>query len=149
MPTSSAFLSVCAKCHAWCCNAVMPPVTKQERDIILQGGFPDYFIQIDEDMYQIRAEDQKPCPYLTKDMSCGIQEVKPRLCKVWPVIPRISHNKKEFILLNCPITSTLLPSDIQRAKKEAEALPVDLIVRLWELSQKHKNRYKRFTYTEI
>ena len=149
MPASPTFLSVCTKCHAWCCTAVTPPVTKQERDIILQAGFLDYFIQISEDIYKIRAEDQKPCPYLKDDLSCEIQQVKPRLCRIWPVIPRIKHNKKEYILMNCPLTSTLHPSDIQSAKEEAEALPIDLIIHLWDLSPEDKNKYKRFTYKEI
>jgi Fe-S-cluster containining protein len=149
MPASSAFLSVCKQCTAWCCTMVKPPVTTQERNTILQAGFPDYFVQLNKDIYQIKAEEQHPCPFLKKDYSCEIQNVKPKLCKIWPVIPRYKQSKLEFIIINCPLTSTLHPSEIQHAKKEAETLPPLLIQHLWSISPDMKKKYKRFTYKEI
>jgi Fe-S-cluster containining protein len=149
MPTSSTLISVCKQCNAWCCTIVKPPVTKQEKDTILQAGFSDHFIQIDENIYQIQAEDQKPCPYLKKDYSCEIQHIKPKLCKIWPVIPRYKQNKRGYIIIKCPLYFHLTPQDIQQAKNEAAAVPQEIVTQLWMISPEMKEKYKRFTYEEL
>jgi Fe-S-cluster containining protein len=149
MPTSSKFLSVCKQCKAFCCTAVLPILTDKEKNRILSDGVPNYFIKIDHGLYRIKEGSNGVCPYLTKELSCSIQNLKPKLCKIWPIIPRYKNNIRETLLIHCPLYPFLSDDEIMQAKKEAETLPLDILRHLWDISLESKNKYKRFPYTEI
>jgi Fe-S-cluster containining protein len=127
----------------------MPPFTKQEKNDILNAGFKGNFIEIEKGIYTFKKQNTHACPYLTNEYSCGIQNVKPKLCKIWPVIPRYKKNKRTYILIKCPLFPSLSPQEIQQTKKEAATIPPRIITLLWTLSQEKKEKYKRFEYEEI
>ena len=149
MPVSSNFLSTCKKCKALCCSLVLPPVTKKERNEILDMGFNDYFTNIGNGIYSIKPTKQGICPYLKSDYSCKINKVKPKLCRIWPVIPRYKNDKRECIVIKCPIFSQISKSDLDQAKKESETIPISIINHLWNISNDTKKKYKLFEYEKI
>ena len=149
MVISPEFLKICKECKAFCCNLVIPPVTEQEKKEILKAGFEDFFIKIGNDIFEMNKDKNKTCPYLNEDYSCKIQHVKPMLCKIWPVIPRNKNNKRVYIVIKCPVYQYLSKDELNQAKKEAEKIPDNVINRLWNISEKTKNKYKKFEYEEI
>lgn len=149
MPTSPEFLSVCKQCKAFCCTAVLPMLIEEEKNRILSEGFPGHFIEIEHGLYRIKKGSNGVCPYLTKEQSCSIQKLKPKLCKIWPVVPRYKNNLRVTFLIHCPLYPFLSDDEIMQAKKEAEDLPLDMLRHLWDISLESKNKYKRFMYTEI
>ena len=149
MPISQRFLPVCNKCNALCCTLVLPPVTKKEKNDIVNAGFPDYFIQIESGIYTIKPTDQGKCPYLSCGDSCTIHQVKPQLCRVWPVIPHYKNNKRGYIVIKCPLFSQLSKEDIKCAKKEAETISIPIIQKLWNISPEIKQKYKVYDYEEL
>jgi Fe-S-cluster containining protein len=146
MPTSKDFLITCRQCGAWCCMQVLPPVTKKEKERIISAGFPDYFSKVSENVYTIQATNKGICPYLQSNNSCKIQTVKPQLCQVWPVIPRIENGQRGFLIIHCPIYPLLSSETLTHAKSEAAQIPPEIIHQLWSLSPNAKKNYKRFTY---
>jgi Fe-S-cluster containining protein len=141
--------SVCQKCKALCCRLVTPPVTEKEKQRILKAGFPDYFEKIDTDLYKIKSQDKKPCPYLKKDYSCSIHNVKPMLCALWPVVPQYKNKKRGCLIIKCPLYPYLPKEFIEGSIKEAEKIPLHIIEELWNLSPEMKEKYKRFEYQKI
>lgn len=149
MPTSKQFLTICKKCKALCCTLVLPPVTEKERNAILEAGFTDHFTYIGNGTYTIKPTDHGKCPYLTFDDSCKIHQVKPNLCRIWPVIPRYKNNKRGCIVVKCPLFFQLHRDVINQVKKEAEAVPLPIINHLWDISSEMKKKYNVFEYEEI
>lgn len=149
MPVSSNYLSTCKKCKALCCTLVLPPVTRKERDDILDMGFDDHFSSIGNGVYIIKPTKQGNCPYLKTDYTCKINEVKPKLCKIWPVIPRHKNNKRGCIVIKCPIFPQISKDELKQAKKESETIPLPIINHLWDISNETKKKYKQFKYEEI
>ena len=149
MPTSEKYLSVCQKCKALCCTLVLPPVTEEERKVVLDAGFDNYFTSIGDGIYSINPTDKGNCPYLKSDFSCGIQSVKPKLCKVWPVIPCYKNNKRGFIVIKCPIYPYLSNEDLEQSKLDAGDISLLVIEKLWDISEDTKKKYKVFEYEEI
>ncbi len=149
MPTSPEFLKACTTCKAFCCTAVMPLLTKQEKNKILAAGFNDSFIEIEKGIYTIKSSKDHTCPYLTAEYSCKIQNVKPKLCKTWPVIPRYEQHKRTFMVIQCPLYPSLSKQEIQQAKKEAATIKQRIVLLLWSISPDLKQEYKRFQYEAI
>ena len=149
MPISQRFLTVCNKCKALCCTLVLPPITENERNDIIDAGFPDYFTKKANGIYTIKPTNQGKCPYLSHNDSCIVHKVKPQLCRVWPIVPRIKNNKKEYIIIKCPIFPLLSEDDIKNSKKEAEKIPSEIINQLWNISNELKEKYKKFEYEVI
>jgi len=150
MPSiSHVFLATCKQCKSFCCTLVRPPVTEQERENILKAGFNDYFIHVGNGIYDMESGDNERCPYLKHDYSCEIHSVKPELCRIWPVIPRYKNNKRDCIVIKCPLFPHLSEKEIMQAKKEAETLPLSIIEHLWDISPEIKKKYKVFEYEEI
>jgi len=149
MLTSEQFLSVCRHCKAWCCTLVRPSVTEHEKLAILAVGFNDYFTKIDDDIYIIKPDSNGICPYLKDDYSCKIHQVKPKLCKIWPVIPRYKNGKRDYVVIKCPLFPQLSKEKLEQAKKEAETISTLIIQHLWDISPETKQKYKRFEYEEI
>jgi Fe-S-cluster containining protein len=128
---------------------VKPPVTEEEKNAIIEAGFDDYFLYRRHGIYDIKTGMNSRCPYLKNDNSCLIHDVKPILCRIWPVIPRIKNNKRSFIIIKCPLFPHLSKEDIIQAKKEAETIPVEIIQHLWAISKEMKEKYKLFDYEKI
>ena len=149
MPTSPQFLPVCTHCKAFCCTIVRPLVTEKERCDILNEGFDDNFINIGNGIYDITPGKDEKCPYLKPDNSCEIQRVKPKLCRIWPVIPRYKQNKRDFIVVKCPLFFHLSSQELRQAKQEAETIPLSIVTHLWDMSPETKEKIKRFTYETI
>lgn len=149
MPTSDQFLSVCQKCKALCCTLVLPPVTEEERNAILDAEFRDCFTNICDGIYAIIPGDHGKCPYLKQDYSCEIQPLKPKLCRIWPVIPRYKNNERGCIVIKCLLFSHLSSEALKQSKKDAETIPLEIIENLWDISHETKEKYKIFEYEEI
>lgn len=149
MPTSPSFLSTCKQCRAFCCTIVTPLLTTKERDIILQAGYPNRFIKITKDVYRIQPDSRGECPYLQSDHTCEIHQVKPKLCSIWPVIPRYKNNKRSTIVIKCPLYTLLSGKELQQAKKEACSISDSVIFHLWNISTVNKDKAKRFEYEEL
>jgi len=146
MPTSHSFLSICKRCHAFCCTIATPFLKTQERDKILQAGYADRFIKITNEIYQIRANNRKECPYLQNDYTCEIHEVKPKLCSVWPIIPRNINNITRTIVIKCPLFPLLSKEELQKAQEEACTISDSVLFHLWNISLENKDKAKRFEY---
>ncbi len=149
MPVSDRFLSCCIPCKAWCCTEVLPPITKEERDAIINEGFTDCFQKKEENLYCIQPNASGKCPFLKKDLSCKIHTVKPLLCKLWPVIPRYKEGKRECIVIHCPLFSQLSQQDLEKTKEHAECISPHIVHYLWMLSEEKKQQYKRFHHETI
>jgi len=149
MPTSQEFLNVCRDCHAFCCTIVRPVLTNQERQRILGEGFPDHFIKIQDNIYEIQLGEKGRCPYLDKNNACLIQRVKPKFCKIWPIVPYIKNKKRGYLVIKCPLFFHISKKKLNETKKQAEEIPDDIIEHLWESTKKKKNRFKIFEYQEI
>ena len=149
MPTSSCFLDVCIRCKAYCCTVVQPPVTKKEKQTILTAGFEDHFIDMGNGIFEIKPGKNGNCPYLQNDYSCEIQSVKPQLCSVWPVVPRVKQSKRSYLVIKCPLYQYLSHKEVDQAKKDAEHIPLPIIQHLWNISPALKNKFKIFDYEEI
>lgn len=86
-----------------------------ERKKILDAGYPDYFLKIDEDHYEMKSKNGR-CPYLNKDDSCSIHEVRPLPCRVFPVHPEFENNNKKYLLALCPLSKVLSKKIIKKMK---------------------------------
>ena len=149
MPVSQRFLEVCNQCKALCCTLLRPPVTEKEKQDILKAGFKDHFTKIRDGVYAIKSRNNGNCPYLKEDYSCEIHRVKPTLCKVWPVIPHYQNNKRDCIVIKCPLFPLISKKEFQQTKKEAERIPLPIVQHLWNISPAMKQKYKRFEYEKI
>jgi Fe-S-cluster containining protein len=149
MPISHRFLEVCNQCKALCCTLLSPPVTEKEKNSILQAGFKDHFTKIRNGVYTIKSIDNGNCPYLKEDYSCEIHRVKPTLCKVWPVIPRYQNNKRDSIVIKCPLFPLISKKEFQQTKQEVEKIPLPIIQHLWNISPVMKQKYKRLEYEKF
>lgn len=149
MPTSDDYIATCTKCKAFCCTLFLPPITAQERQIILDAGNPDHFKKLSDDVYQIIPDKNGVCPYLSTEYQCTIQEIKPTLCRIWPVVPHDKHTKRGAIVIKCPLYPLLSKQDIDHSKKEGETISPAVIAHLWNISEDTKDKYKVFDYEEI
>lgn len=148
MPTSNDYIKICTNCRAFCCTAHRPPVTEEEKNTITEAGHANCFVKVKDGIYEIEEKDGK-CPYLQKDYSCKIQEVKPSLCKTWPIIPRYKNDKRDCLLVKCPLFPLLSTKDLDNAKEEARKIPIALVKQLWTISEKTKNEFKKYEYEKI
>lgn len=145
-------LEVCQKCKAVCCKMGGPEFTKTEMEKVLRAGYPDYFVKINEDHFELKGK-KGICPYLAKGSSCSIHKQRPLMCKCWPVYVDYNDNKRQFILIECPLTLLLSKRDIETMKKQASLVPKELITTSFTSSklpesdlkiiEKRFNRFKR------
>ena len=77
MVNSQKLLPVCKQCKAFCCIGIKLPITKKEKQGIIDAGFKDCFEKVDNGIYEIKLEKNGRCPYLKNDFSCEINNVKP------------------------------------------------------------------------
>jgi Fe-S-cluster containining protein len=111
-------LKICQDCGAKCCKLGGVDATNSERKRILNRGYPDHFLKIDEDHYEMNSKKAR-CPYLNKDNSCSIYEVRPLPCRCFPVHPEYENNKKKYLLALCPLGRVLPQNIIKGLRKES------------------------------
>lgn len=121
MVKAEQYLEICRKCKAECCKIGGPNFTEKEMKNVLKKGHKNYFFEVRDKIYELKSKKDR-CPYLKKDNSCEIQNVKPLLCLCWPVLPDFKNWKKTYILIECPLTKVLTKNEIEKCKKEASKI---------------------------
>lgn len=111
-------LKVCQKCKAACCKFGGADFTKIEMLKVLKAGYPDYFVELDDNHYEMKCK-KGICPYLKKDNSCLIHKIRPLVCKSFPVYLRHENNKTKFLLIEYPLSQLLAKNDIKIKKNQA------------------------------
>jgi Fe-S-cluster containining protein len=136
----------CIKCGAKCCFLGGPIVTKKERNKILKTGFKNVFVKF-EKYYSVKSKNGK-CPFL-RDRLCLINDVKPLMCRIWPVYPVLKGNKRKFMVLDCPLTKQLSQKELQKLKIKAKKLPKELSAdKITDLSPLIKKRLNKFGWNK-
>jgi Fe-S-cluster containining protein len=111
-------LEICRKCQASCCKFGGADFTGGEMRRVLDAGYPNYFVKINENHYEMKSE-RGTCPYLKSDYSCLIHDVRPLVCKSFPVYVVCKNNETEFCLIACPLSAVLSKNDIEVMKEQA------------------------------
>ena len=114
----AAALEICRKCRASCCKLGGADFTREEMRRVLDMGYPNYFVKINENHYEMKSE-RGICPYLKSDYSCLIHDVRPSVCKSFPVYVVCEDNEARFCMMACPLASVLSKNDIEVMKKQA------------------------------
>ncbi len=155
MVTSNKFLNVCQKCKAACCRMGGPDFTEAEMKKVLKSGHKNYFFEVRDGIYELRSK-KAVCAYLKKDKSCEIQNLKPQMCRSWPVFPIIKNNKRKYLIIDCPITMLLSKEQLVKCKKEASKIPKKLLDAALDFSTLSKSnaklikmRYDKFKKREL
>jgi len=117
---------ICKNCKAFCCKLGGGDFTEKEMLKVLKAGYKNYFSKIGENHYELKSK-KGICPYLKKDYSCRIYKVRPIMCKCWPVFINVKKNKKEHIIVQCPLTSALTKEQIKAMKKQANKIDTSMI----------------------
>ncbi len=138
---ANVVLKVCQTCKATCCKMGGPDFTKLEMQKVLKAGHPNFFVKISDNHYELKSK-RGLCPYLSEDNSCSIHEVRPMMCKCWPVVVECDKDKKVFYLIDCPLTPLLSKHDISIMKKQASRIPKEIIVSSFSHSKLSKSDIK-------
>lgn len=120
-------LNTCKSCQAACCKMCGPDFTEAEMKKVLEAGEANFFNNINEHHQELKTKNGL-CPYLKEDNSCSIHELRPAMCRCWPIYPECSKNKKKYFQMECALTPLLSEEEIQELKKEAESIPKELLV---------------------
>ena len=124
---TSEVLKVCQKCGAACCRMGGPDFTKFEMEKVLKAGYPNFFIEINSNHYEVKSK-KGICPYLAEDNSCSIHEVRLPMCKSWPVYPHYKSGEKRYFLAECPLTPLLSKQDVQNMKEQASLIQKEIVL---------------------
>lgn len=133
---------ICIGCKAKCCYFGGPIVTKEERDAII-SKYPDYFSE-NGTLFQAVTEDK--CPYL-KDDTCSIYDVRPKVCRVWPVIVGEEDGERFYLLAHCPLK--LDKDAISKLIEEAKTMPIEVVQNNWNLPPHVMQRIRSFPIEEL
>ncbi|MBU1008406.1 MAG: YkgJ family cysteine cluster protein [archaeon] len=134
-------LKICQKCKAACCKMGGPDFSKSEMKKVLKAGHPNYFVELNPNHFELKGKKGR-CHYLTNSNSCRIHNERPLMCKCWPVYVNYKNNKKEFVLIECPLTSQLSKKDIQIMKYQASRIPKEIITNSFSSSKFPKSDIK-------
>jgi Uncharacterised protein family (UPF0153). len=118
---SDRSLEVCRRCKASCCRLGGPDFTGSEKDKILQAGKKDFFVEINKNHFEIDCK-RGVCPYLAKDNSCSIHDIRPLMCRVWPLNIEFIKDEKYLMMIDCPLTPFLSKKDILEMKVQLTRL---------------------------
>ena len=118
-------LLVCRKCKAKCCKIGGSDFTESEMRTVLKAGHKNFFDKVEKNHYELKSKMGR-CSYLTKELSCGIHKVRPLMCRCWPVYPEYKKNKKQYVVIQCPLTPYLSKKNLEIMKKQASKLPRNL-----------------------
>jgi Fe-S-cluster containining protein len=120
-------LKICQYCKAKCCNLGGADVTGAERETIIKAGYPDHFLKIGSNHYEMLSKNGR-CPYLKKDNTCSIHRLRPLPCRCFPVHPEFIEGKKKYLLALCPLANKL-PDEIIRNMKKNSAKIKNYIIK--------------------
>lgn len=146
-------LNVCKNCGAICCKTVGGPnVTKKEMQKVMNAGHPDFFVKHSDNHYEIKSKNGT-CLYLRKDNLCSIHDVRPLVCRWWPVDYAYRNGRVEIFLAECPLTKYVSEKFIQHMKKQIKQLPKETILEFYgntylndsevKLIKENQARFKR------
>ena len=86
---------------------------------MLTAGRPDHFVKLNENHYETKCNNGI-CPYLNlKDNSCSIHEVRPIVCRSFPVYVESKNGKTNLSLVDCPLSRYLSHREINVMAKQA------------------------------
>ncbi len=143
-------LEYCRKCKAACCRLGGPDFTRAQMEKVIKAGHPDHFIEIRPGQFELKSRNAV-CPYLAKDLSCSIHELRPPACRAWPVHVRHDGNAREYLLMDCLLTPKLSDEDLREMKKQAGRIRTENIVNSFSSSRLSKpeidlieKRFRRF-----
>lgn len=149
------FLKTCQKCKDSCCKLGGSDITEAELKRILKANYPNFFRKIGKDHYEMKSR-KGICPYLEKDYSCQIEDVKPLMCRSWPVDIDYKGKNQIFMLIKCPLTPLLTQKQIKEMKKHAAKIKPHIINASFSKSKLSKPdqdliycRYKKFKMKEL
>ena len=138
MLSKLSLLPICLKCRSQCCRSGSPIIFPKEREKIIKFCSRDYFEK--KSNYYIIPKN--PCPYLTKNNLCSIEEVKPLDCTVYPVGP-IHKNDKITVGVSqkCPAKFMLPEHFIPLAKKYLNSLTKEQKEELVKLNETYRSKF--------
>ena len=114
---------ICKKCRASCCKLGGTDFTLSEKTIVLDAGYPNFFVKIDDNHYELDCVDGI-CPYLTKQNTCAIYEYRPLACKSFPVYVNVEDNKlsSRYKILPCPLSKFLSEDEIKEKQGQVDKI---------------------------
>jgi len=117
---------------------------------VLKAGHPDHFIEIRSGQFELKSNNAV-CPYLAKDLSCSIHELRPQACRAWPVHVRLKDGEREYLLMDCLLTPKLSEGDLREMKGQAARIRTENIENSFRCSRLSKpeidlieKRFRRF-----
>lgn len=113
-----SFLKTCQKCKATCCKMGGADLTEEEMIRILKANHPNFFRKIDKNHYEMKSK-KGICPYLNNNHSCQIQDIKPLMCRSWPIDTDYKGKKAALVLIKCPLMPLLSSKQVKEMKKQA------------------------------
>lgn len=120
LPESRPVISLlghCTECKSKCCRENRIIITAEEHEKIVDSGAPDYFyrITIPQGDYYFLNYTESNCFYLQENGQCGIEQVKPDICKSFPVRPTSfgDHDIADW----CPAKAALTKKFVEEAKR--------------------------------
>ncbi|MFW9872594.1 MAG: YkgJ family cysteine cluster protein [Candidatus Thorarchaeota archaeon] len=136
---------ICRKCGGYCCSLGGTVATKIEFNEIIKTGYNNYFVRISDNCYITEWGETGICPYF-KEYYCTIYEVRPMVCKKFPVF---SLNSKEHYLMHCPLTSHLSEKEKEECIALATQIPDETLDRIndyldpyGEIIEKRMNKFE-------
>ena len=143
-------LNTCKDCMASCCKLGGADLTEAEMKNILDAGHADNFMKVDKNHYEMKSIDGV-CPYLHEENYCTIHQVRPTMCRCWPVDVQFEARGKKFYINSCPLTKFYPEEEIKKSKEILKTVPDHFLTHGIEesnLSEKDKNtivrRYSKF-----
>jgi Fe-S-cluster containining protein len=132
-----------------------PDFTRAQREKVLKAGHPDHFIEIRPNQFELKSRNGV-CPYLAKDCSCSIHELRPPACRAWPVHVKYDEGGREYLLIDCLLTPKFSEEDIREMKKQASRIFTDNIINSFNYSKLSKpeinlieKRFRRFKNKQL
>lgn len=78
----------------------VPLLTSEKNEIIRHKG-PQFVCKEKDGLFYLNFKDQSPCPFL-KRAGCDIEDIKPALCRAYPLIQLDCYVGPVFDKENCP-----------------------------------------------
>lgn len=132
---------ICKECKAKCCTMGGADFTSSEKNKVIKAGHDDHFRKIAANHYEVISK-KGICPYLNKENGCSIYNVRPAMCRSWLVYVNYSKDKREYVLMDCPLTKHLKRSQISDLKKQARKIQKRIVKGSVSKSKLSKNEIK-------
>ena len=134
-------LKTCQRCSAACCKMGGPDFSKSEMEKVLKAGYKNFFVKLNNNHYELKCK-KGICPYLKEDNSCLIHKVRPLMCKCLPLTINYKNNKKEIMVIECPLTPLLSKQGIQIMKRQINRIPKKMLYETFSHSKFSKSDLK-------